>query len=128
MITMSNQNNFTQTEINKNIRKNSFKFKGSKLTTSVNGNNKINYIINNCSALGIIQYNDFIVYGEINKIYYLIITSNSLIFQESLNSKNLTKNERIDIYGRYYFYIPIYMKPCPNGYIFIKDSLNNTKE
>ncbi len=54
------------------------------------------------------------------KKFYTII-QNALIEQKKLI---LSPNEKYDSNGNYYFWIPVHLKPCPNGHIYIPNHLS----
>lgn len=65
-----------------------------------------------------IKISDLTIYGIIDKIYYLELSSSSLHDQKTAN---FTKNEIMKKNDSYRFTIPVYIKSCPLGYIYIDD-------
>ena len=100
------------------------KVSGSLLATSLNGfiNKNENYLYKK-NKIGTFKLEDLTIYGEVGKTYFLIFTSDNLIFQNNSQFFTISKNEMIDSKNKNYFlFIPIYIKPCPFGYVSVINS------
>lgn len=65
-----------------------------------------------------IKISDITIYGLIDKIYNLELSSSSLYDQKIAN---FTKNEIMNKNNSYRFTIPVNINSCPAGYIYIDD-------
>ena len=65
--------------------------------------------------IGTFIFQNLIIYGEIGRIFYLIVYSNTVTF---FNESSTNQNEMIDLNNNYYYSIPVIIEPCAGGYVY----------